>query len=277
MWKSRMSPRKTKKQKSNLGFEHKLILNQWLIEQCGYDPLESHKLRESKITPIKGLANILRDCQEGMTADNLHHFYKKLHVQWKIDAQVTQDDLLRYEQNIVSHTLYINENRPNPIVWKYYQWLSLLFVEIYLDRYFGQRDELLDSLNDYIDRFDDYWKSQNVKTDVTKYSIEELNKLCLQNATGSGKTLLMHVNFLQFRHYADKTRFKDNLTNVLLITPNTGMSEQHAREMKASDISTARLPADDKPIFSSPKNNLHRIDFTEITNYLIKNFKPNSH
>ena len=29
-------------------------------------------------------------------------------------------------------------------------------------------------------------------------------KICLQNATGSGKTLLMHVNVLQYRHYASK-------------------------------------------------------------------------
>ncbi len=54
-------------------------------------------------------------------------FTTPLLVRWKKNAESTKNDLLRYEQNIVSHTLAINENRSRPIVWKYYQWLSLLF------------------------------------------------------------------------------------------------------------------------------------------------------
>ena len=254
-----------KKKTPMLPFGHRLVLNQWLIEQCGHDPLIAHKVGKRKLRPLQGLASILRDCPEGMDADNLHHFYQKLDVEWQEDAEVTQDDLLRYEQNIVSHTLSINERRSRPIVWKYYQWLSLLFVEIYLDRYFGQRDKLLSSLNDYIERFNTYWENQDFETGVAPYSLEELNKICLQNATGSGKTLLMHVNFLQFRHYADASRFKDDLTRTVLITLNEGLSGQHAREMGTSGIRAERLSTDSGDLFSSAKNGLRQVDFTEIT------------
>ena len=258
---------KIKKQKKTpmLPFGHRLVLNQWLIEQCGHDPLAAHKAGKRKLHPLQGLANILRDCAEGMDADNLHHFYKKLDMEWQENAEMTRDDLLRYEQNIVSHTLSINERRSRPIVWKYYQWLSLLFVEIYLDRYFGQRDKLLSSLNNYIESFNAYWENHDYETGVAPYSLEELNKICLQNATGSGKTLLMHVNFLQFRHYADASRFKDDLTRTVLLTPNEGLSKQHYLEMDASGIRAERLSTDSGDPSLQLRQGLRQIDYTEIT------------
>ena len=258
--------RAKKKKAPMLPFGHRLVLNQWLIEQCGYDPLAAHKEDKGKLHPLQGLASILRECEEGMDAGNSHHFYKKLDVEWKKDAEVTRNDLLRYEQNIRSHTLSINEKRRfRPIVWKYYQWLSLLFVEIYLDRYFGQSDKLLSSLNNYIKRFNDYWESHDYETGITPYSMEELNKICLQNATGSGKTLLMHVNFLQFLHYANTSHHKDDLTRAILITPNEGLSGQHKREMCVSNICAKRLSTDNGGLPLSTKNDLPRVDFTEIT------------
>ena len=35
-------------------------------------------------------------------------------------------------------------------------------------------------------------------------------------ATGSGKTLIMHLNYLQFLHYGGA----EELDNIILITPN---------------------------------------------------------
>ena len=254
-----------KTKKHILPFGKRLVLNQWLIEQCGYDPLVDHRTGNRKLHPLKELSNILRKCPEGMYVNNSHYFCKMMTGEWQIDAKFTQDDLRRYEQNIVSHTLRINERRSRPIIWKYYQWLSLLFVEVYLDRYFNQRDKLLSDLNDYIRRFNAYWENRDFETGVTPYSMEDLNKICLQNATGSGKTLLMHVNFLQFRHYADASQFKDDLTRTVLITPNERLSEQHAREMNASGIYSERLLMDSDHLSFSDKNGLSQVDFTEIT------------
>jgi len=115
--------------------------------------------------------------------------------------RINRNMLLTYEQNIVRHTQAINEKRHRPVVWKYYQWLTLLFVEIYLDRFFGNREGMLAELNAFVERFNRHWDDY---ANVPPYNEDDLNKLCLQNATGSGKTLLMHVNLLQYRHYAAK-------------------------------------------------------------------------
>lgn len=257
--------RKPKSKVKPLPFGHKLVLNQWIVSLFGFDPLKDHKDGKRTLRPVQPLAKTVKDAPEGMTAENLHHFYKALDVHLQAGAQITRADLLRYEHNIVSHTLAINEKRDRPIVWKYYQWLSLLFAEIYLDRFFADRGALLDALNAYVDAFDKYWTDEGYETGITPYELDDLNKLCLQNATGSGKTLLMHVNFLQFRHYASKSPLKHDLTRTVLITPNEQLSLQHAREMKGSNIVASRLLTDSGDLLSSGKNGLRQVDFTEVT------------
>jgi superfamily II DNA or RNA helicase len=248
-----------------LPFSHKLVLNQWIVSLFGFDAMKDHKDGKRTLRPVQPLAKTLKDAPEGMTSENLHHFYKALDVHLQEGAHITRGDLLRYEHNIVSHTLAINEKRDRPIVWKYYQWLSLLFAEIYLDRFFADRAALLDALNAYVDAFNQYWTDQGYETGITSYELNDLNKLCLQNATGSGKTLLMHVNFLQFRHYAAKSPLKHDLTRTVLITPNEQLSLQHAREMKGSNIVASRLLTDSGDLLSSGKNGLRQVDFTEVT------------
>ena len=50
-------------------------------------------------------------------------------------------------------------------------------------------------------------------------------------ATGSGKTLIMHINYWQILKYSDKP-----WDNIILITPNEGLSKQHYDELKLSGI-----------------------------------------
>lgn len=257
--------RKPKSSAKPLPFGHKLVLNQWIVSLFGFDPLKDHKDGKRTLRPVQPLAKTVKDAPEGMTSENLHHFYKALDVHLQEGAQITRADLLRYEHNIVSHTLAINEKRDRPIVWKYYQWLSLLFAEIYLDRFFADRETLQEALNDYVSAFNTYWTDEGYETGITPYELDDLNKLCLQNATGSGKTLLMHVNFLQFRHYASKSPLKHDLTRTVLITPNEQLSLQHAREMKGSNIVASRLLTDSGDLLSSGKNGLRQVDYTEVT------------
>ena len=259
-----MAKAKAKKAKP-LPFGHKLVLNQWIVSLFGFDPLKDHKDDKRTLRPMSPIASTVKDAPEGMNAENLHHFYRELDIHLQQGSQITREDLLRYEHNIVSHTLAINEKRQRPIIWKYYQWLSLLFAEIYLDRFFADRDGLHEQLNTYVDSFNDYWTQAGYETGITSYAVEDLNKLCLQNATGSGKTLLMHVNFLQFRHYAEASPLKDDLTRTILITPNESLSEQHRKEMKASDILAERLLTDSGDLLSTGKNGLRQVDFTEVT------------
>lgn len=57
-------------------------------------------------------------------------------------------------------------------------------------------------------------------------------------ATGSGKTLLLHINLWQALHYA--ARGGRRFDNVLLVTPNEGLSRQHLEELARSGIPARR-------------------------------------
>src|SRR5690554_7436691 len=135
-----MTKKTTRKStKKQLAFRNKLVLNQWLISLFGIDPLAEHKLQGKTIRPFHKLAEPIRNPSlEGLDTDNLHHFFHHLansplfsHAGVQLnDLQISRDQLMAYEQNIVRHTQAINEKRHRPIVWKYYQWLSLLFTEV---------------------------------------------------------------------------------------------------------------------------------------------------
>lgn len=131
-----------------------------------------------------------------------------------------------------------------------------MFAEIYLDRYFNDRKSLLQELNAYVDRFNRYWSEY---VDIHFYAEDDLNKLCLQNATGSGKTLLMHVNLLQYRYYASRQNKDKELSRVILLTPNESLSSQHIAELNQSGFSfVERLQA-------GKQSNLNAVDVIEIT------------
>jgi hypothetical protein len=172
-------------------FDKKLVLNQWMLEIFEVPIFE--KLTEGLKNPEL----------EGFDADNVSLFHHVLKAQLFQRSQLPTDILLAYDQNIVRHWKRITEkrNRAGHVLYpKYFQYLSLLFAEIYLDQYFSNPKKLLKDLNDIIFKFNlDKPKRDQVKT----YKLEDLNKIALWMATGSGKTLLMHVNILQYQHYKD--------------------------------------------------------------------------
>jgi hypothetical protein len=241
----------------NHKFSNKLLLNQWLMSQFGVDPLLDYK---DNTKPFHKLSAPIRDSRlEGYDADGLHRFYHELvnsELFYNDFHPISKEQLRIYEENIVSHTRTINYLRNRPIVWKYFQWLTLLFVEMYLDRYFTDKAKLLEDLNVYLKRFNEKWTGfQNLEP----YSFDDLNKLCLQNATGSGKTLLMHVNLLQFRHYAKKTREGSEISRVILLSPNERLSEQHLEELKISGFSFAQR------LKTKQEGSIDMVDVIEIT------------
>ncbi|MFC1652833.1 DEAD/DEAH box helicase family protein [Planctomycetota bacterium] len=258
---------KRKKGPKSHKFRNKLLLNQWLISLFGIDPLQEHKLQGKVVRPFHVLADPINDPRmEGLDRDNLHHFYHNLvnsNIFWNQSCKLSQSQILVYEENIVSHTQAINEKRHRPIVWKYYQWLTLLFCEIYFDRYFHDPEALLNELNEFVESFNHHWDKY---ADVLPYEQDDLNKICMQNATGSGKTLLMHVNLMQFRHYATMTGKDRDLSRVILLTPNERLSEQHVSEFNDSDIDAASFSGEGSKsvLFTHPRH-LDRVDILEIT------------
>ena len=229
--------------KTKRGFYDKQVLNLFLISQFGIDVFAEHTKAgtRKRIRPFRVLTENLIHTQEGLADDGLHHFYHALCGSnfFVLDRLLfPPGKLLQYEQNIVECTNKINASRNTPIAWKYYQWLTLLFVEIYLDRYFGDKERLLADLNDFVARFNEYQKKQeHEELIIDLYRLEDLNKICLQNATGSGKTLLMAANYYQYRHY-ERLYSRENSDSGLtyLLTPNERLSAQDAAEFNQSGV-----------------------------------------
>jgi len=247
-------------------FIFKLVLNAWMIEQFGIDPFAEHKDADGRtIPPIRRLAHaIIDEEKEGLHEDGRHRFFRELNANWPASAVLSSAEFAGYEDNILAHTKALNVRRQvsgkRRIVWKYFQWLSLMFAERYLDLFFHQPTQLLDSLNEFLTRFNDWRTAANLPTQVSPFTVADLNRLCFQNATGSGKTLLMHANILQFRHYAKASNRENEFSRSVLITPNESLTDQHLREMEQNGLASQRFRAD---LLGSP--DLARVDVIEIT------------
>lgn len=218
------------KNKPQVPFPFKLALNQWLLALFGVERLEQ-------------LAEHLRsEGLETLDENNVHRFHHALTSQLFNNTALPTELLLEYDENIVKHTQKVNERRlthgEEPIVWKYFQYLALLFTEVYLDWYFAKPDDLRRALNEQIDKYnaDKEAPDQLARLDETVPAWTQLNKLAYWMATGSGKTLLMHANILQYQFYLEKHGRRGEMNRIILLTPNEGLSQQHLREFETADI-----------------------------------------
>ncbi|HHX09425.1 MAG TPA: DEAD/DEAH box helicase family protein, partial [Chloroflexi bacterium] len=177
------------------------------------------------------------DALEGLNEENVTHFNEALLAHWGRRTRVNKDDLLRYDNNIVYHwqriTAKRNISEGRTLQLKYFQYIALLFTEIYLDSFFRDPDALLAEINSVIDTFN---RDKPDKDRVETFEASQLNKIAFWMATGSGKTLIMHCNVLQYKHYLEKHRRENEVDRVILLTPNEGLSEQHRKEFELSDI-----------------------------------------
>src|SRR6185437_13995485 len=129
--------------------------------------------------------------------------------------------------------------------------------EIYLDRWCRDPEQLLADLNVHAAVFNSD-KAQGDQVDA--YSPEDLRKLAFWNATGSGKTLLMHVNILQYRHYLDQHGRGGEINRTILLTPNEGLSRQHMEEFEAPGMPAEIFNKDGRGLFTG-----HSVEIIEIT------------
>lgn len=217
-----------------LKFDQRLVLNQWMLSL--FDKKSFQQLAE----PFK-LADL-----EGLNEDNNHKFLGVFRALWALE-ELPNDVLLAYDQNIVKHTLRLNERRADPIRWKYFQWLTLLFTEVYLDRFFRDPAKLLTDLNAYVETFN---SDKLDKDKIPAYENGDLRKIAFWNATGSGKTLLMHVNILQYQHYLELLGQGRELNRIILLTPNEGLSQQHLVEFHAAGLDADLFSKDGKSLFA---------------------------
>jgi hypothetical protein len=86
-----------------------------------------------------------------------------------------------------------------------------------------------------------YNQAQDLEHRFQVFDADELNKLAFWNATGSGKTLLLHVNIKQYLHYFQNGKANVFPDKIILLTPNEGLSRQHLDELHLSGFQGAKL------------------------------------
>ena len=85
------------------------------------------------------------------------------------------------------------------------------------------------------------YRAENGAEPFRDYVEGDLSKIAYWSATGSGKTLLLHVNIKQYLHYFRATGGKAFPDKIILLTPNEGLSRQHLEELSLSGFSFHRL------------------------------------
>lgn len=196
-----------------MAISEKLVLFKYLLHQFGYEKFED-------------LQNKFSD--EELKAETAEH--SVFYVVLKEKVLFSAEDLLHYDENIIAHLSHINRHRQTKINLKYYQYLSLLFTEYYLDRFFANKDLFIESLEQFRRTFD-------ANSDIGKlppFDRDDLNLIAYWQATGSGKTFTLHFNILQYQHYAK--RYKAKVNNLILLTPSENLSKQHLQELEESGI-----------------------------------------
>ncbi|MDM1041684.1 MULTISPECIES: DEAD/DEAH box helicase family protein [Empedobacter] len=244
-------------------FHEKLVLNKYMLSLFGIDSIGKKIIGKNGVeifTDLKLSSN------EGYTEEGNTKYLQSLISHMYNSEYLTATMLQTYDENIVRYTKQISEKRSELITWKYFQYLSLLFTEVYLDKYFQNKVKLLADLNEFVNEFNlkqaeaKVGKKKGKDTFVAQpFTLESLNKLAFWNATGSGKTLLMHINIKQYLHYANHYN-QHHQNKVLLITPNEGLTKQHLEEFKLSDIRANNFSKNDSGMFSGKQ-----VEILEIT------------
>lgn len=189
--------------------EKHLVLFRYILRQLGYEAFED-------------LRDDFNNKEPGVSSTGYTFFASTLmaNSDLRIEVRVIQ----QYDEAIQGYEKKLRENRAEPFfTFKYYQWFSLLFTEYFFDIYSNNPTNLINDLNHYISESKDF-------KGIEFYSKTDLKKLAYWMATGSGKTLLMHCNYWQITKY-----FKE-WENIILITPNEGLSRQHYESCLESGI-----------------------------------------
>jgi hypothetical protein len=207
-----------------------LALQRWVLGQFGVDRFEE-------------LAKHLRqDGLEGVPVEGRHRFLDALLAPDLPSRRVDDATLTAYDGRIVHITRRINEARVvgghQPIVWTYFQWLALMFTEVYLDRFTADAAALRREVNESVTAIN---AKHEVLDHITPFATDvdatrQLNKLALWCATGSGKTLLMHVQIGQYLRYRRERPGPRPLNRIILLTLNEGLSRQHLAEFLANGM-----------------------------------------
>ena len=195
------------------------------------------------------LAQVLRREEEGPSADGQSRFFHAL--AGLRGRHIPEERLSKYDRRVMGHEARLARARGS-FALKYFQYFSLLYAEIFLDRLTDNPAAFLRELNRFLEQL----RKREVSLQAfPAFTLDDLRRLAFFMATGSGKTLLLHANLWQALHYLAGGRHPEALVSrgdgrrefdaIILITPNEGLSGQHLREFALSGID-ARLLIEDR-------------------------------
>ena len=237
-------------------FHNSLALSRWALKI----------IKDHSLDSLRGTLN--RQAMEGIDAETGHTLFFNAVIGSSLfdlgdPAKVTKSALEAYDLRVVGYWQQITTSAArrdadgNPVRMKYYQWLTLMVTELYLDYYFNRRHQLLNELNAEIDKVNQVLPARE---QLAAAKLDDLDKVSFWEATGSGKTLLMHVNILQYKWYA--LQAGKTMDRVILLTPNEGLANQHLEELKASGIAATSLSDD---LFKNDTSKVGVVDSNKLS------------
>lgn len=240
--------------KKKVLLDERLVLNSYMLSLFGMKRFDE-------------LKDILKQTEEGFDEEGRSYMFHALYSLKEIEPWV-KSRLEDHDSNIKEYMEHINHNRETPIKLKYFQYLAVLLGEIYLDKYFSGPVPFMNELNAFANAFiEEHTNAVEEEDYEFLYSSkEELRKLAFWMATGSGKTFLFQLNYLQIiKHNLGKYRIK--FDNILLVTPDENLSFQHREEMRKSRIPCLLFEASGLGAFSgyADENTVKVIDIHKLT------------
>lgn len=219
-------------------FHNSLALSRWAL-----GIIKDHSLDAMR-------AQLNRSALEGFDEESAHTNFYNAAIGGTLfelgdSAKITKEKLGEYDKRIVGYWQQITASSPRhdadgkSVRMKYFQWLSLMATELYLDYYFNRKGDLLKGLNEEIEKVN---LNLPAKEQLKAAEMSDLDKVSFWEATGAGKTLLMHINILQYKWYAKEAGKEP--ARVILLTPNEGLARQHLVELAVSGIEAASLMDD---------------------------------
>lgn len=223
--------------------EERLVLADWAVHQLGY---ESNRV----------MLEDLKERAEGYDSSGESYVLQAI-LSKGAACKVAREDLERYDANIYAHLTQFNRHRREPLTLRYFQHLSLLITERFLDLLFNHKKVLLQELNEFVEH-------RNQKREVlgmidSEFTDADLTKLAFWMATGSGKTIVMHFNYRQFLQYNQKP-----LDNILLVTPDEKLSQQHIDNMQEAGIPCGRFNLENSGLETVSRNTVRVIEITKL-------------
>ena len=216
--------------------EKQLVLFRYILHQLGYAAFED-------------LRDEFNNKESGTSSTGYTYFASALMS--NADKRIEDRAVQQYDEAIQGYEKKLRENRAEPfLTFKYYQWFALLFTEYFFDQYSHNANQLIAELNEYADGNKDFRQ-------IDAYTEKDLKKLAYWMATGSGKTLLMHCNYWQITKY-----FKE-WENIILITPNEGLSRQHYENCVESGI-PAKLYSGSEESLKTKEREILIVEITKL-------------